>query len=176
MPTHDRPRAATLACWLVFFVHVFLALLVSSQTATPRRQAVVIPTEAEQSTTTEPMPLSADDRFRAAMLGVWEDDYQGHRVLTLADDGTGVMVVEPVGLASFTYAPQLTFTEKWSVTDGTVRMDATGGQPAIAVQMILKLYGSSATFRIEDVTSERMILIDLADKTRFEWRRVEDAK
>ena len=53
-------------------------------------------------------------------------------------------------------------------------MDAIGGQPAIAVQMILKLYGSSATFRIEDVTTERMILIDLADNTRFEWRRLKD--
>ena len=174
MPIHDRSQAATLTCWLVFVVEALLALHVSSHPGTPRRPVGTTPEQDEQSIAVEPTPLSADACFRAAMIGVWEDDYQGHRVLTLVEDGSGVMVVEPAGLASVTFAPKLTFTEKWTVSDGTVRMDAIGGQPAIAVQMILKLYGSSATFRIEDVTTERMILIDLADNTRFEWRRLKD--
>ena len=183
-----RQRPAAMVVWLVLTVEALMALLVTGHAATnPREQlpvdsgvaadpvAAVDPDVGAAPSVPEPAIESPDDRLRAAMLGISEDDYKGHRVLTLSEDGSGLMIVEPAGLAAFTYAPKLTFTERWTVADGTVRMDATGGQPAIAVQMILKLYGSTATFRIEEVTSDRMILIDLADKTRFEWRRVEAA-
>ena len=35
-----------------------------------------------------------------SMLETWEDDYKGHRTLTLNADGTGTMVVELDGLAA----------------------------------------------------------------------------
>ena len=169
----DRRGSATFVCCIVILVEGVLMLMLSGQGGTTSRKPSSTVASSIQPKSSE---LSQDELRQQAMQGVWEDNYKGRRILTLKDDGTGVMIVEPEGLAAFTYAPKLTFQERWSVGDGTVRMDATGGQPAFAVQMILKLYGSSATFRIEDVTGGRMVLIDLADGTRFEWRRVEAAK
>lgn len=107
-----------------------------------------------------------------SMLGTWEDDYKGHRTLTLSADGTGVMVVELDGLAATLFAEKLTFREEWTVTDGKVTMKATGGEPAAKVRLVLSLHGDSSTQRISEVTSERMILIEEPSETRFEWRRV----
>lgn len=107
-----------------------------------------------------------------SMLETWEDDYKGHRTLTLNADGTGTMVVELDGLAATVFAEKLTFREEWTVADGKVTMKATGGEPAGKVQLVLSLYGDSSTQRIIEVTSERMILIEESSGTRFEWRRV----
>ena len=107
-----------------------------------------------------------------SMLETWEDDYKGHRTLTLNADGTGTMVVELDGLAATLFAETLTFREEWTVADGKVTMKATGGEPAGKVQLLLSLYGDSSTQRIIEVTSERMILFEESSETRFEWRRV----
>lgn len=111
-----------------------------------------------------------------SMLGTWEDDYKGHRTLTLNADGTGTMVVELDGLAATLFAAKLTFSEEWTVSDGKVTMKATGGEPAGKVQLVLSLHGNSSTQRIVEVTSERMILIEEPSETRFEWRRVRGAE
>lgn len=113
---------------------------------------------------------------RNKMLGMWEDDYKGHRTLTLNADGTGTMVVELDGLAATLFAKKLTFREEWIVAEGKVTMKATGGEPAGKVQLVLSLHGDSSTQRIIEVTSERMILIEEPSETRFEWRRVGDAE
>lgn len=107
-----------------------------------------------------------------SMLGTWEDDYKGHRTLTLNADGTGTMVVELDGLAATLFAAKLTFSEEWTVADGKVTMKATGGEPVGKVRLVLSLHGDSSTQRIIEVTSERMILIEEPSETRFEWRRV----
>ncbi len=109
-----------------------------------------------------------------SMLGMWEDDYKGHRTLTLNANGTGRMVVELDGFAATLFAKTLTFQEEWSVADGKVTMNATGGEPAGKVRLVLSLHGDSSTQRIIEVTSERMILIEEPSETRFEWRRVRD--
>lgn len=114
--------------------------------------------------------------FSQRMLGTWEDDYKGHRTLTLNADGTGTMVVELDGLAATLFAEKLTFSEEWAVADGKVTMKATGGEPAGKVQLVLSLHGDSSTQRIVDVTGERMILIEEPSETRFEWRRVRRAE
>lgn len=106
------------------------------------------------------------------MTGVWEDDYKGHRTLTLRLDGSGSMVVELDGLAATLFAAKLTFTEEWSVSDGKVTMRATGGEPAGKVRLILSLHGDRSTQKIVEVTDDRMILVEEPSGTRFEWRRV----
>jgi hypothetical protein len=113
---------------------------------------------------------------RKRMLGTWEDDYKGHRTLTLNADGTGTMVVELDGLSATLFAKKLTFREEWTVADGKVTMKATGGEPAGKVQLVLSLHGDSSTQKIIEVTSERMILIEEPSETRFEWRRLRDAQ
>ncbi len=118
-----------------------------------------------------PAPLTVQQR----MLGVWEDDYQGHRILTLKDDGSGSMVVELSGAAASLFADRLLFNQKWVFDDKQqlVTMTAVDGEPATKVNLVLRIYGREATYKVEDVTDKLLVLIDQADQKRYEWRRAE---
>ena len=113
----------------------------------------------------------SDSRCRAKVLGEWEDDYQGKRHLTVNDDGTGTMVVELDGIGKKLFAARLSFDLEWSVADGRIVMKTLGGEPKSKVQLVLKLYGSEADYKILELTDERMWLMDADGKTKYDWRR-----
>jgi hypothetical protein len=121
-------------------------------------------------------PTGAHDsnaRCRAKVLGEWEDDYQGKRHLTVNDDGTGTMVVDLDGIGKKLFAARLAFDLEWSVADGRIVMKTLGGEPKAKVQLVLKLYGSEADYKILELTDERMLLLDADGKTKYDWRRPE---
>jgi hypothetical protein len=126
--------------------------------------ATALPAEA-------PAPLTVQQR----MLGVWEDDYQGHRILTLKDDGTGSMVVELSGAAASLFADSLSFNQEWVFDDEQqlITMTAIDGEPATKVNLVLRIYGREATYKVAEVTDKLLVLIDQADQKRYEWRRFE---
>lgn len=124
----------------------------------------------------ESSAVESDAALKKLMLGTWEDDYKGHRTLTLLEDGSGTMVVELDGFAATLFAAKLTFTEKWSVEDGHVTMKATGGEPSGKVRLVLNLHGDSSTQEIVEVTNDRMVLVEKPSGTRFEWRRVKESE
>lgn len=107
------------------------------------------------------------------LLGVWEDDYKGKRVLTIRDDGTATMVVEPSGLGALLFAAKLTFEEAWTLDDDHLTMKVTGGEPSTRVNLILKTMGDSTTQRILELTESRLRLLDEDGETEYDWRRVE---
>jgi hypothetical protein len=109
------------------------------------------------------------------LLGVWQDDYKGKRVLTIRDDGTATMVVEPSGLSARLFAAKLTFEESWSIDDDHLTMKVTGGEPTTRVNLILKTMGDSTTQRILKLTKSRLRLLDEDGETEYDWRRVESS-
>ena len=115
----------------------------------------------------------SDTHCRAKIVGDWEDDYQGKRHLTVGDDGSGTMVVELDGIGKKLFAARLTFDLEWSVADGRVVMQTLGGKPASKVQLVLKLYGNEAEYKILELTDDRMLLLDADGKTKYDWRRPE---
>jgi hypothetical protein len=127
--------------------------------------------EADPNFERESGSQSADDRLRQAILGKWEDEYRGRRHLTVRDDGTGTMVVEPDGIGKRIFAAELRFELEWTLADGHVTMKMTHGEPKSKVQLILKLHGQEADYKILDLTSDQMLLIDPDGKTRYDWRR-----
>jgi hypothetical protein len=44
--------------------------------------------------TSQVQPVDPDARSRALVIGIWEDEYQGYRTMTLNEDGTGTIIVE----------------------------------------------------------------------------------
>jgi hypothetical protein len=116
-----------------------------------------------------------DERFRAAIVGKWEDDYRGKRHLTVGDDGAGTMVVEPDGLGRALFADRLSFDLVWSISDGRVTMRMLGGEPESKVNLILKLHGREAVYRILNLDDDQMLLLDPNGQTRYDWRRPEEA-
>jgi hypothetical protein len=121
-------------------------------------------------------PEDPDAALRSAIAGEWEDDYQGKRHLTVANDGTGTMVVELDGIGKKLIAPRLSFDLEWGLAEGYVSMKTLGGEPKSKVQVVLKLYGSEANYRILELTADRMLLLDADGKTRYDWRRPNSAK
>ena len=143
------------------------------------RDAKISPTATDTTKASEVKAVSgnqiapdSDEHYRAAIVGTWEDDYQGRRTLTVRKDGTATMVVELQGLAAKIYARRMTFDEKWDIQDGRLKLTTVGGEPAGRVNLILKTMGDSVDQRILELTLERMLLLDADGETKYVWRKV----
>jgi len=112
-----------------------------------------------------------DERARKMLLGKWEDDYQGKRHLTVAEDGTGTMIVELDGIGRRIFADRLAFDLQWTAADGRITMKTLGGEPKSKAQLVLKLYGNEAEYKILELTDNRMLLLDADGTTKYDWRR-----
>jgi hypothetical protein len=113
---------------------------------------------------------SPEERTRRMVLGVWQDEYKGKRTMTLKDDGTGTMVVELTGWEATLYASRLRFDMKWSLKGKQLTKTTTGGEPKEKVNIVLNLFGNTAEETIEELTENRLLVID-KDKKKFDWRR-----
>lgn len=112
-----------------------------------------------------------EDDARRPLLGVWQDDYQGKRTMTLNEDGTGTMLVELSGAQAFLFASRLRFDMKWSLDGKTLKKKTVGGEPADKVNMILNTMGNTAEDTILEVTADRLLLLDKDGETKYDWRR-----
>ena len=93
--------------------------------------------------------------------------------MTLREDGTGTMVVEPSGLGA-AFASKLTFEMVWSVYDGRMKKRTLTGEPAGRVKLILKMKGDRVDEPILELTEDRLVLLDKDGKTKYNWRRKRD--
>ena len=143
------------------------ALHVHRPQAPSPQEPVSSPVEAEA-------PTDPDDRFRHMVVGVWEDDYQGKRTMTLNEDGTGTMIVELSGWRAALSAPRLRFDMVWSVEDGRLKKRTVGGEPETQVRMILSTMGDQVDEPILELTEDRLVLLDQDEETKYEWRRVQE--
>jgi hypothetical protein len=116
--------------------------------------------------------LGSDAQYRRDVVGVWEDNYQGHRIMTVRADGTATMVVELHGWKARLYASELRFEMTWSIQNGLMTKQTTGGEPPGKVKTILKLMGDRVQEKIVELTSDRLVLLDKDGKRQYEWRRV----
>ncbi len=112
-----------------------------------------------------------DERYRQLVVGTWEDDYQGHRTMTLNEDGTATLVVELSGMKAKLFAARLEFNMRWSLQDGRLKKRTIDGKPEGRVKMILKMMGDRVDEPILELTEERLLLLDKDGKTRYDWRR-----
>ena len=113
-----------------------------------------------------------DQQSRRLVVGTWQDEYQGKRTMTLQEDGTGKMVVELDGLKAKLFAPRLEFEMIWAVEKGRLKKRTLQGEPAVAVQLILKTMGDRVDEPILELTQDRLLLLDKDGKTKYDWRRV----
>jgi hypothetical protein len=116
-------------------------------------------------------PDTEEDNSRRKLLGVWQDDYQGKRTMTLNEDGTGTMLVELSGLQSVLFASKLRFDMKWSLDGKKLTKKTVGGEPANKVNMILNTMGNTAEDTILELTDDRLLLLDKNGTTKYDWRR-----
>ena len=70
------------------------------------------------------------------------------------------MVVEPDGIGKRLFAAELRFELEWSLANGRCTMKMVRGEPKSKVQLILKLYGQEADYKILDLNNDQMLLLD----------------
>jgi hypothetical protein len=121
-------------------------------------------------------PAPPDAEYRRLLLGTWEDHYQGHRIMTVHEDGTATMLVELSGWKAALYAARLRFDMTWSVEDGTMKKRTVGGEPSGRVRAILKMMGDHVVERILELTENRLVLQDQEGKHQYQWTRVKTVK
>lgn len=114
-----------------------------------------------------------DAHHTRKVVGVWEDEYQGKRELTVRADGTATMVVYPSGIGRKLFADRLQFEIDWTLTNGRIVMITTSGHPEKQTRLVLKLYGNRAEYTLENLDDRQLLLVDADGKTRYDWRRVE---
>jgi hypothetical protein len=116
-----------------------------------------------------------DAELRQAIVGTWQDEYQGKRTMTVRADGTATMVVELHGWKAALYASRLTFEMVWSIQDGRLKKRTTGGEPSGKVNAILKMMGDRVDERILELTAEQLLLLDQNGKRKYDWHRLQKA-
>src|SRR5690242_3212967 len=106
------------------------------------------PTASNDDVGTVPAPISpvgdgkeesAEEKERRKLLGIWQDDYQGKRTMTVNEDGTATMAVELKNPNAILFGPKLRFDMKWSLDGKKFIKKTTGGEPAEKVNVILNL-------------------------------------
>ena len=90
---------------------------------------------------------------------MWTDNFRGKRTMTLREDGTATMVVEPSGMFAKTFAEHLTFEMTWKVEGGRLKKQTTGGEPAGKVALIIKAMGNRVDEQILQLDDEHLQLL-----------------
>ncbi len=119
--------------------------------------------------------VNDDASLRKRALGTWEDYYHGKRTLTLREDGTATMIMQPEGMGAVLFAKELVFDIEWKIQDGILILETVGGKPAKKISLVTKLYGDCAEEEILELTEDRFLVAHDED-TDFDWKRVPDAE
>lgn len=119
-----------------------------------------------------PKVESPEEKARRLLVGVWQDNYEGKRTMTLKADGTGTMLVELSGLKATLYASKLRFDMKWSLNGDKLTKTTVSGEPERQVNLILNLMGNTAVDTILELNETRLLLLDKDNKTKYNWQRV----
>lgn len=114
-----------------------------------------------------------DRQLRRRLIGRWEQHHAGWRRLTVYEDGTATMTVEPEGVWKYLLGSKLRFDVEWRIEDGYLAYSTTGGRPPKKVELVKKMWGDRRRQKIEELTAERMVLLDEDGEPDDEWKRVE---
>lgn len=107
-----------------------------------------------------PQAETPDDAFRKLIVGKWETERSGRRVLTVQSDGTARMEVTVEGVWSYAVGSQIVLLINWKIENERVIFETTGGEPATSVDLLISIYGrhqdqpiltlDETTFRVPD--------------------------
>lgn len=136
--------------------------------------ALVSHESALESAEAAEAPVDREERQRRQVVGRWQDDYHGKRYLTVRSDGTATMVVEPSGIGKKLFADRLSFEIDWTFSQGKIVMTMTSGEPKSKTQLVMKLYGSRAEYKLLNLDAEQFLLLDSDGTTQYDWRRMAD--
>jgi hypothetical protein len=170
LPPKSHGCRCRVAIWTAVALATLAALLVSARLRdkpAPQSSPAAVARPAPAAPQSDP-----DAPLRRLVVGVWTDDYQGKRTMTLRADGTGTMLVELSGWRAMLSAPRSEFHMVWSIEGRRLKKRTVGGEPRTQVQLILKTMGDHVDEPILELNAARLLLLDGDGHTRYDWRRV----
>ncbi|MAG92949.1 MAG: hypothetical protein CMJ48_04280 [Planctomycetaceae bacterium] len=129
--------------------------------------------DAPQSSTAAVEASTEDERCREMVVGTWEQEMYGKRYLTVREDGSAEMIVEPDGVWSLAFGDKVTIEIRWKVENGKALFSLTGGMPSKKVDMVVQLWGRDWVQKILAMSREKMLLLGEDGETEYAWTRVE---
>ncbi|MHC4879881.1 MAG: hypothetical protein ACYTGL_25805 [Planctomycetota bacterium] len=132
---------------------------------------VETPENQNASGSVEQPTESEDDRMRREILGSWQQQRFGSRLLTVQPDGKATMVIRPDSVWAFAYGERIDLEMFWSIEDGRIDYGYNGGTPADKVELASKTWGDHWIEEIVELTDSRLVLLAEDGQTRSEWER-----
>lgn len=117
-----------------------------------------------------------DVQYRKTLVGAWEQENLGHRLLTVKDDGTAVMIFRPGGVYSYMLGDKVNFDVAWGIEKGRLDIKVVGGTPESKVKVANTLVGDHWNRPIQLLTDDDLKVRKEEDNSLSEWTRVRDVK
>ncbi len=121
----------------------------------------------------EEVTVRSDADLERGLPGRWRTQAYGIQTIENRDDGSAQLVCELDFLSSLLYGKRLELVLEWSLKDGLLTHTIVSGEPADKVARLLADEGASRTYRILELTEDRLRLqnVDAPEKVLL-WTRV----
>lgn len=131
-----------------------------------------LPSNETKTEIANPAPSSsAADSAAQKIIGTWEQERYGRRLLTLLPEGKARMVIEPAGRWSFIFGKRIEIEMYWSIKDDRIRYGMTSGTPADKYALAVASWGDHWDEALTKLTDTELI-VAADDGVISEWKRV----
>lgn len=114
----------------------------------------------------------SSEEILAKLVGKWEQTKStSKQILTIEENGTATMLVEPQGLWTSVLGKQITIDIEWSLENATLTLKAVGGKPANKLDYIKQLWGSEFVREINSIEDKMFTLRDDNGDVSQKWIR-----
>jgi hypothetical protein len=132
------------------------------------------PKTAEPATAASIAFSLSDEQLRAMILGRWQTQSHGTRIVNNRADGSASMDLTFDFIASLLYGDKMQLEMRWGVENGLLRYTIESGSPRQAVDRMTATYGAQATYRFKSIGTKRMHLVRVIDPDEsYIWTRIE---
>jgi len=101
--------------------------------------------------------------IEARLVGRWVSDYHGRMTIDKQADRTARLTIDFDFVAGLIYGRQVTLLLEWSVDGDHLTHTIVGGAPRESVERIIRHFGATCAYRLEELTSERIQMREVAD-------------
>ncbi|QDV50510.1 hypothetical protein [Gimesia fumaroli] len=114
----------------------------------------------------------SSEQILAKLVGKWEQTKSSSKqILTIKENGTATMLIEPQGLWTAVLGKQVTIDIEWSLNAATLTLRAVGGKPENKLDYIRQLWGSEFVREINSIEDKMFTLRDNKGDVSQKWIR-----
>lgn len=114
----------------------------------------------------------SSEEILAKLVGKWEQTKSTRKqILTIKENGTATMVIEPQGIWKTMLGNSITVNIKWSLNAARLTLRTVGGSPENKVEYINQVWGSEFVREINSIEDKMFTLRDDTGDVSQKWIR-----